>query len=111
MTQERIKINNNKFEYMDVAYDCEYAIEKDIELILDEAKKSHPDFSKLYVVGSIKPREINVYFDNEGKPMFGMIIYSIDYKDILTFRIACGGYYPIGEKTVNIHPYQYSICW
>ena len=37
MTQERIKINNNEFEYKGVVYDCKRAINKDVELILDEA--------------------------------------------------------------------------
>lgn len=111
MTQERIRINKNEFEYIGVTYDCEYAIQKDIELIFDEAKKSHPDFDKIYIADSIKPKEINIYFDDEGKPIFGMIVYIIDYKDNSGGRLACGGYYPIGEKTVNVHPYQYSICW
>lgn len=111
MTQENIRINGNEFEHIGMVYDCKYAIQKDIELILDEARKSHPDFDKIYVVDSLKPEKIVAYFDDKGKPVFGMIIYTIDYKDNSSSRLACGGYYPINETGLSIHPYQYSVCW
>ena len=46
-------------------------------------------------------------------PIYGMIIYLIDYKNGGNSRYACGGYYrfEFDGSVLMPHPYQESICW
>ena len=46
---EEYPIKDNGFEYLDTHYDCEFAIKRDIRMILQEAESSHKDeFENFY---------------------------------------------------------------
>lgn len=112
--KEEYPIKNNGFEYMGNHYDCHYAIERDMKMIIQEAETSHKDnFDEFYDRNTLRPRTIRLYVDENNIPIYGMIIYVIDYKKEQTSRSACGGYYPFVFDNSEFlpHPYQESICW
>ena len=112
MTQEDYFIVNNHFEFNGKTYDCTCAIERDIKMIVQEAETSHKDsFDKTYDIQSLAPNKVHIFLDEKGNPVFGMVIYLIEYKDKSCKRYACGGYYPFWDKKLFPHPYQESICW
>lgn len=46
---ETIPIKDNGFEYLGKHYDCQFAIKRDVKMILQEAEISHKDtFDELY---------------------------------------------------------------
>lgn len=111
-TTEEYPIIGNCFEYDGKIYDCSYAIKRDIKLIIQEAETSHKDsFDELYDRQSLKADKVRIFLDKEDKPIFGMVIYLIEYKDESWKRCACGNYYPFWEGKLMPHPYQESICW
>lgn len=112
MTQEDYPIVNNCFEFNGNTYDCTRAIKRDIKMIVQEAEISHKDsLDKIYDRQSLAPNKIHIFLDEKGNPVFGMVIYLIEYKDKSCKRYACGGYYMFFENKLSPHPYQESICW
>jgi hypothetical protein len=112
--KEEYSIKDNGFEYLGNHYDCHYAIERDIKMILQEAETSHKDdFDEFYDRNTLRPHKICLYVDENNIPIYGMIIYCIDYKEGNISRDACGGYYPFefDNSMLLPHPYQESICW
>lgn len=112
--KEEYPIKNNGFEYLGKHYDCHFAIKRDIKMILREAEISHKDtFDKLYNRNTLRPDKIRIFVDENDVPIYGMIIYLIDYKEQNCSRSACGGYYRFAfDNTVFLpHTYQESICW
>ena len=112
--KEEYPIKDNGFEYSSNHYDCHYAIERDVKMILQEAETSHKDnFDEFYDRNTLRPRTIRLYVDENNIPIYGMIIYVIDYKKEQMSRSACGGYYrfEFGSSILMPHPYQESICW
>lgn len=110
---EEYPIKNNGFEYLGKHYDCQSAIKRDIKMILQEAKDSHKDtFDELYDRSTLRPYKIRIFVDEDDAPIYGMIIYLIDYKEGNCSRFACGGYYQfVFDHFFTPHPYQESICW
>lgn len=111
--KEEFPIKDNGFEYLGKYYDCQFAIKRDIEMILQEAKTFHKDqFDSLYDKNTLRPNKIRIFVDGDNIPIYGIIIYIIDYKDEGS-RYACGGYYPFQfDNSVFLpHLYQESICW
>ena len=107
-------IRENGFKYLGKYYYCQFAIERDIKLILQEAETSRKyTFDELYDRTTLRADKIRVYLDEQNIPIYGMIIYIIDYKNEKCSRYACGGYYPFefDNSTLMPHPYQESICW
>ena len=108
-------IKDNGFEYLDKHYNCQFAIKRDIKMILQEAESSHKDtFDKLYDRSTLRPDKIRIFVDENDVPIYGMIIYLIDYKEEQNnSRCACGGYYifEFNNSVLYPHPYQESICW
>ena len=114
ITEEEYPIVNNCFEFNSKIYDCKSAIERDIKMIIQEAETSHKDsFDKLYNRNTLRPDKIRIFVDRDNVPIYGMIIYLIDYKDGNNSRYACGGYYgfDFGSSVLYPHPFQESICW
>lgn len=112
--KEEYPIKDNVFEYSGNHYDCQFAIKRDMKMILQEAETSHKDtFDELYDRNTLRADEIHLYVNEDNVPIYGMIIYLIDYKDGNGSRYACGGYYPFefGYSCLSPHPYQESICW
>lgn len=112
---EDIAIDGTCFECMGKSYECDLAIELDKVLIIDEANKSHKDdFERLYDKDSLTPVKVRV-FEVDGVPFFGMVLYTISYKEGNSQRMCCGGYYPIyrmsHRNALLPHPCQNSICW
>ena len=113
-TEEEYPIVNNCFEFNSKIYDCKSAIERDIKMIIQEAETSHKDsFDKLYNRNTLRPDKIRIFVDRDNVPIYGMIIYLIDYKKENNSRYACGGYYrfELNNSVLYPHPYQESICW
>ena len=111
---EEYPIKDNGFEYGGKTYDCQFAIKRDIKLIIQEAETSHKDtFDELYDRSTLRPDKIRIFADGDGVPIYGIVIYLIDYKDGNDSRYACGGYYrfEFDNSTLLPHPYQESICW
>jgi hypothetical protein len=109
---EEYPINGNGFEYLGVHYNCQFAIESDIELIIREAEISHKDtFEELYDKDSLRPDKVKLFTDGSNVPIYGMITYIIDNKKENYSRLACGNYYPINDFRLEPHPFQASICW
>jgi len=109
--KEEYPIKNNGFECLGTHYDCQMAIERDIEMILQEAETSHKDtFDELYDRNTLRPYKIHAFVDENGIPIYGMIVYIVDYKEG-GGRHACGGYYPFFREEIYPHPFQESICW
>ena len=80
--KEVYPIKDNGFEYLGKQYDCEHAIERDIKMILQEAETSHKDnFDRLYDKNTLRPDKIRIFVDEDNVPIYGMIIYLIDYKE------------------------------
>lgn len=107
-------IINDCFEYNEKNYDCGYAIKRDIKMILQEAETSHGDsFDNTYDKSTLRPDKIRIFVDGNNVPIYGMIIYLIDYKEGNNSRYACGGYYgfEFGGSVLYPHPFQESICW
>lgn len=112
MKSKEYPIENNRFEYDGVHYGCDFAIEHDTKLIIQEAETSHKDsFDELYDRTTLKPEKIRVYVDEKGKLIYGFIIYVINYKNGSGGRYACGNYYPFFGNDLMPHPFQTSICW
>ena len=114
ITEEEYPIVNNCFEFNSKIYDCKSAIERDIKMIIQEAETSHKDsFDKLYNRNTLRPDKIRIFVDEDNVPIYGMIIYLIDYKEEYNSRYACGGYYrfEFDNSVLLPHPYQESICW
>ena len=113
MTQETYYFSeDNSFEYLENKYDCEMAIKLDKELIIQEAETSHKDsFDELYDRNSLEPLKVILEVDDNENPIYGMIVYTIKYKNENTKRTACGFYYPIFDYMLMPHHYQGSICW
>jgi hypothetical protein len=112
--EEKYPIKDNGFEYLDKHYNCQFAIKRDIKMIIQEAEASHGDtFDKLYDRNTLRADKIRIFVDGDDVPIYGMIIYLIDYKDGNGSRYACGGYYnfKFGNSILCPHPYQESICW
>ena len=110
--KEEYPIKDNGFEYLGNHYDCQFAIKRDIKMILQEAEISHKDFfDELYNRQSLKADKVRIFLDKEDKPVFGMVTYLIEYNDKSLKRCACGGYYPFWDDKLFPHPYQESICW
>ena len=112
--KEELTIKDNGFEYLEKHYDCHFAIKRDIKMILQEAETSHKDtFNELYDRDTLRPDKICIFVDKDNVPIYGMIIYIIDYKKEKNSRIACGNYYPFefDNSVLLPHPYQESICW
>ena len=111
--KEEYPIKDNGFEYLGKHYNCQFAIKRDIKMILQEAETSHKDdFDKLYDRNTLRPDKIRIFVDENDTPVYGIIIYLIDYKNGIS-RCACGGYYPFefDRSSLMPHPYQESICW
>ena len=111
---EEYSIKDNEFEYQGKYYDCHLAIERDIKMILQEAETSHKDtFDELYDRNTLRADKIRIFVDENNIPIYGMIIYLIDYKEGNWSRYACGGYYrfEFNNSILMPHPYQESICW
>lgn len=107
-------IKNNGFEHLGKHYDCQFAIKRDVKMILQEAEISHKDtFDELYDRKTLRPDKMRIYVDENNTPIYGMIIYVIDYKNGGNSRYACGGYYrfEFDNSVFFPHPYQESICW
>lgn len=114
--KEEYPIIDNGFEYLGNHYDCHYAIERDMKMILQEAETSHKDsFDELYDKSTLRPDKIRIFVNGDNVPIYGMIIYLIDYKEQnrCNSRYACGGYYRFEFDNLMLlpHPYQESICW
>lgn len=112
--KEEYPIKNNGFEYLGNHYDCQLAIKRDVKMILQEAETSHKDtFDELYDRNTLRPDKIRIFVDGDNIPIYGMIIYLIDYKEENWSRCACGGYYKFefNNSVLFPHPYQESICW
>lgn len=113
MGKKEVKIEDYAFEYAGRRYDCNMAILRDKEQIIQEAKSSHEDILNDYDIFSLEANTIRLFLDNNNNPMFGIIIYSIwNIKDKYR-RTACGDYYPINSDLLMLlpHTYQASICW
>lgn len=111
-TEEVPIISDLSFEYLGERYRCSFAIRQDIESIIMEARASHRDsLIKLYDQSTLKPVKIRIYVDDKRAPVFGMVLYTINYKDSELQRNACGNYYPIWDNWLMPHPFQASICW
>lgn len=107
-------IKDNGFEHLGNHYYCQYAIRRDVKMILQEAKKSHKDtFDILYDKSTLRPHKIRIFVGEDNIPIYGIIIYLIDYKEGNNSRCACGGYYRFEfDNSVFLpHPFQESICW
>lgn len=110
--KEEYPIKDNGFEYFGKHYDCQFAIKRDVKMILQEAETSHKDtFNELYDKETLKPKVIRLFTGEEGKPVYGMILYTIHNKVGNYEREACGGYYPFWDNKLFPHLYQESICW
>jgi len=112
--KEEYPIKDNGFEYLGKHYDCQFAIKRDIKMILQEAEISHKDtFNELYDKNTLRADKIHLYVDECNVPIYGMIVYLIDYKEENNSRYACGGYYRFEFDNLVLlpHPYQESICW
>ena len=113
--REEYPIKDNGFEYSGNHYDCQFVIKRDIKMILQEAETFHKTFGKLYDKNTLRPHKIHIFVDGDNIPIFGMIIYLIDYKKEYNFksRYACGGYYrfEFDNSMLLPHLYQESICW
>ena len=112
--KEEYPIKDNGFEYLGKHYDCQFAIKRDVKMILQEAETSHKDtFDELYDRSTLRPDKIRIFVDKDNIPIYGIIIYLIDYKGGIGSRYACGGYYgfDFGSSVLYPHPFQESICW
>lgn len=112
--KEECPIKDNGFEYLGKHYDCQFAINRDVKMILQEAETSHKDtFKILYDKNTLRADKICIFVDEYGVPIYGMIIYLIDYKEQNNSRYACGGYYifDFDNSILLPHSYQESICW
>lgn len=123
MKEVEINVNSDKFEYNGVKYDCKWVVKKDKKIILQEAEESHKEqLESMYEKDSLAPDHVKLYMDDNGNPLYLMMVYVIKYKNKSTFgtgRYACGCYQPIENGLVNQegfnvvypHPYQGSVCW
>ena len=59
----------------------------------------------------LKANKIQIFVDEDDVPIYGMIVYLIDYSNGKNSRYACVGYYPFWDDKLFPHPYQESICW
>ena len=112
---EEYSIIGDCFEHLGKHYDCHHAIKRDVKMILQEAETSHKyTFDKLYDRNTLRPDKIRIFVDEDNVPIYGMIIYLINYKEENFSMCACGGYYRFVEFDNSVllpHPYQESICW
>lgn len=118
MKIEEVNVHSDEFEFKGKKYDCELVTKRDKELILQEAETSHKEaIETLYDKETLRADHVKLYVDENGTPIYLMMIYIINYKE-KGGRYACGSYYPIdgslnknGRCVVYPHPYQTSICW
>ncbi len=109
---EEYPVKDNGFEYLGNHYDCQFAIKRDMKMIIQEAETSHKDnFDKFYDRDTLIPDRIRLFFDENKLPIFGIVIYKLHQKKDNYWRSACGGYYPFWNDKLFPHPYQESICW
>ena len=114
---EEYPIKDKGFEYLGKYYDCQFAIERDVKMILQEAETSHKDtFDMFYDRNTLRADKIRIFVDKDNVPIYGMILYLIDYMDYRkknNSRYACGGYYNfVFDNLILVpHPFQESICW
>lgn len=117
MVTEDIEVIGGKFEYHGETYDCSHLVRRDIETITREADDTHKGvLDSLYKRDTLKPIKARVYIDDKGTIVYLMLIYTIDYKESLHKRTACGDYYPVSKMDSSDtlllpHSYQGSICW
>ena len=112
MKTVEVKIESDVFEYEGTKYGCSSVLSRDMKSIIREAEESHNgDFYRTYIKESLRPEKVRLFLDNDDVPVFGMVIYLIDYKVDKCSRYACGNYYPIYDNILTPHPYQASICW
>ena len=107
-------IKDNGFEYLGNHYDCHYAIERDIKMILQEAETSHKDtFDEIYDRNTLRADKIRIFVGEDNVPIYGIIMYLIDYKEQNNSRYVCGGYYrfDFNHSELFPHPYKESVCW
>lgn len=112
--EKEYPIKNNGFKHLGKHHDCHFAIDRDIKMILQEAEISHRDtFDKLYDKSTLRPNKVRIFVDEDNIPIYGIVIYLINYKDGNGSRHACGGYYKFGWDNLVLvpHLYQESICW
>ena len=108
---EEYPIRDNGFEYLGTHYDCEFAIKRDIRMILQEAESSHKDeFENFYDKDSLVADKVRLFTDDSNIPIYGIIIYKI-YNTSGYWRCACGNYYPVNGAHLEPHFFQASICW
>ena len=109
---EEYPIKDNGFEYLGKHYYCQFAIKRDMKMIIQEAETSHKDsFDELYDRDTLIPDKIRLFFDENKLPIFGMVLYKLHQKRDNYWRCACGGYYPFWDNKLFPHLYQESICW
>lgn len=114
MNYKEVEINKDSYRcnYNGTIYHCSYAIDKDKELITNEAITKHKDeFTREYDKNSLKPVKIRLFLDENDCPQFGMVLYEIKNTAHDYTRSACGNYYPIYEEWLLPHFFQGSICW
>jgi hypothetical protein len=106
-----VAVVDGKFTPDSVGY---YTINVKATYLGKEAETSYKDnFDEFYDRNTLRPRTMRLYVDENNIPIYGMIIYVIDYKKEQMSRSACGGYYPFefDNSVLLPHPYQESICW
>ena len=106
-----IKIENDGFVYNNVQYKCARAIKRDKEIILRQAASYKKEFDELYDKNTLRADSVRLTFNEKNEPIFGMVLYIINYKNSDKGRYACGEYYPIFLKALGPDIYQGSICW
>lgn len=107
----RIKIENDGFVYNDVQYECARAIKRDKKIILQQAASYKKEFDEMYDKNTLRADSVRLTFNEKNEPIFGMVLYIINYKEGRHGRYACGEYYPISSKALEPNIYQGSICW
>lgn len=112
IVEEEYPITENGFEYLGVRYDCNFAIKRDVKMILQEAEVSHKyEFESYYDKDSLIADKVRLFIDNSSNvAIYGMIIYKI-YNKSGYWRTACGNYYPINDFHLEPHLFQARICW
>lgn len=106
-----IKIENDGFVYNNVQYKCARAIKRDKEIILQQAVSYKKEFDELYDKNTLRADSVRLFFNEKKEPIFGMVLYIINYRKGRHGRYACGEYYPIFMKALEPDIYQGSICW
>ena len=78
MNSIEYEINNHCFIHNDEEYDCSFAIEHDIKLIIQEAETSHKDtFDELYNRDSLTPKRVRLFLDDNAFALIFLPLISI----------------------------------